>query len=165
MEIKTLTVKDAEIYRDYRLEALEQSPEAFASTYEETVSDTALENVRSNLASEESVTLGIFQEGRLSASAALRFYTLEKLKHKAHLLAMYVSPQARNKGYGKKLVEAAIEIAKERQVEQVQLAVVTRNKPAISFYESIGFNTYGVEKRALKYKDKYWDENHMVLFL
>ena len=32
-------------------------------------------------------------------------------------------------------------------------------------YESLGFKTFGVQERSLKYNGQYWDEEHMVLFL
>ncbi|WP_231638635.1 GNAT family N-acetyltransferase [Paenibacillus sp. JCM 10914] len=39
------------------------------------------------------------------------------------------------------------------------------NEPGKKLYESIGFQVYGVEPRALKYEGQYWDETLMVLRL
>lgn len=32
-------------------------------------------------------------------------------------------------------------------------------------YSSLGFEVFGTEKKAMKYNNIYFDENHMVLFL
>ena len=165
MELRRLYEDDAEIYWAFRLEALKENPEAFAATYEETVESEYLERIKENFKSDSSVTFGIFHEGELVASAVLRFFMIEKLRHKADLLAMYVSPKHRSHGCGRKLIEAVIGEAKKRNMEQVQLAVVNNNKAAMEFYHSLGFKTFGSEKMALKYKGEYWDEEHMVLYL
>ncbi|MBL2049367.1 N-acetyltransferase, partial [Klebsiella pneumoniae] len=48
---------------------------------------------------------------------------------------------------------------------QVMLDVVVGNDGAKKLYESLGFKTFGVQERSLKYNGQYWDEEHMVLFL
>ncbi|COR37397.1 Uncharacterised protein [Streptococcus pneumoniae] len=45
------------------------------------------------------------------------------------------------------------------------LDVVVGNVGAKKLYESLGFQTYGVQERSLKHNGQYWDEEHMVLFL
>ncbi|CRI00648.1 Uncharacterised protein [Streptococcus pneumoniae] len=45
------------------------------------------------------------------------------------------------------------------------LDVVVGNDAAKKLYESLGFQTYGVQERSLKHNGQYWDEEHMVLFL
>jgi RimJ/RimL family protein N-acetyltransferase len=47
----------------------------------------------------------------------------------------------------------------------MNLTVVSDNHPAKRLYESLGFETYGVERRALKYNGQYYDEDLMVLWL
>ncbi|MGQ0519222.1 GNAT family N-acetyltransferase, partial [Bacillus sp. D-CC] len=43
--------------------------------------------------------------------------------------------------------------------------VVVGNDGAKKLYESLGFQTFGIQERSLKYNGQYWDEEHMVLFL
>ncbi len=50
-------------------------------------------------------------------------------------------------------------------LEQLTLGVVSTNEPAKRLYESMGFKTYGIEKRAIKMNGVYSDDEHMVLFL
>jgi RimJ/RimL family protein N-acetyltransferase len=49
-------------------------------------------------------------------------------------------------------------------LEQVALAVSRQNVGAKALYESLGFEVYGCEKRALKVGDEYVDEELMVLY-
>ena len=51
------------------------------------------------------------------------------------------------------------------QFDQVLLQVVSDNRPAIRLYESEGFVSYGLERRAMKEGARYLDEYLMVRFL
>ncbi len=48
-------------------------------------------------------------------------------------------------------------------VEQIKLTVVSENGTAKKLYKSLGFEVYGVERNALKFNGKYFDEELMVL--
>jgi ribosomal protein S18 acetylase RimI-like enzyme len=78
------------------------------------------------------------------------------------LVGMYVRPQARNRGVGRRLVEAVMEVARRRGVELLQLAVVSDNEPARRLYARLGFVEYGIEKKSLKQGGRYTDEVLMV---
>ena len=51
------------------------------------------------------------------------------------------------------------------EVDQVLLQVVSDNGRAVRLYESEGFVSYGLERRALKLGERYLDEYMMVRFL
>ena len=51
---------------------------------------------------------------------------------------IYVRPQFRGKGIGKKLLNKVIELAKEKNYGRVEWSVLNRNEPAIEFYKNIG---------------------------
>jgi GNAT superfamily N-acetyltransferase len=51
---------------------------------------------------------------------------------------IYVKPQFRNKGFGKKLLLKVVEIAKEKNYGRVEWSVLDWNKSAIRFYEKLG---------------------------
>jgi ribosomal protein S18 acetylase RimI-like enzyme len=160
--------EDAKKYWELRLEALQDTPEAFGTTYQESVSrPQPINRVYDRFNEEGNYTFGVINEKEdLVGVCTLLRPLLLKEKHKAHIYAMYVTPSARKAGVGKKLVEKAITTAKEIGVEQVLLSVVTSNIPGNKLYRSLGFETYGMEKNALKdLNNTYWDENHMVLFL
>ncbi|WP_154665975.1 GNAT family N-acetyltransferase [Paenibacillus pinihumi] len=47
----------------------------------------------------------------------------------------------------------------------IYLTVISNNTAAKRLYDSGGFTVYGTERNALKYGDRYWDEELMVLQL
>ncbi|TLS37212.1 GNAT family N-acetyltransferase [Pseudalkalibacillus caeni] len=166
MEIRLLNTKDAEAYWNLRLEALQKAPESFATTYREAMDrENPIERTAQNIRATGSFTLGAFVDGNLCGTVTVVKEKAAKMRHKAMLVAMYIQPEHQKKGFGKKLVQKAIERAKAEGIEQVLLSVATTNPKARKLYESVGFESIGIEKNALKHKGKYWDEEHMILFL
>lgn len=165
MEIRLLTPSDADCYFRIRLEALKNNPEAFAVSYEEEKSQTA-QKYKERFQAEGSFTFGAFEGDQLVGTITLVKETLYKLRHRANIFAMYVAQDRRGLGIGKKLLEAAINKARELDgVEQIYLTVVATNLPAKRLYSSFGFEVFSMEKRAMKLDDVYLDEEHMVLFI
>ncbi|PGO25370.1 GNAT family N-acetyltransferase [Bacillus cereus] len=165
--IRLLTKEDAEKYWDLRLQALQVNPEAFVTTYEEAIrQENPIERVEGNLTSTTSCTLGAFNE-EYQLIGVVTLLTEEKAayKHKGHIVAMYVDAQNRRNGLARELIANAIQRAREIKLEQLTLGVVSTNEPAKKLYESMGFKTYGIEKRAIKMNGVYSDDEYMVLFL
>jgi len=78
---------------------------------------------------------------------------------------VYVSQECRGKGVGRALLGELIGLVRLLPgMEQVALAVSSQNAEAKGLYESLGFEMYGCEKRALKIGDGYVDEELMVLY-
>lgn len=55
---------------------------------------------------------------------------------------VYVDPNLQGKGYGRKIMEAAINIAFEKDFKEIKLGVVEWNIKAYSLYKSLGFQEY-----------------------
>ncbi|MDQ0300133.1 ribosomal protein S18 acetylase RimI-like enzyme [Salibacterium salarium] len=166
IETRRLTVEDAEECAELRKEALLVSQEHFAVTYEEEVVEgDFIAVVQQRLLWRNSVTIGGFYNGALVGTAMLLRKPLQKMQHKADIEGMYVAEEFREKGIGKSIMNAILAQAKIWEVEQLHLSVVKNNTAAKSFYQSVGFQPYGIEKAALKYRGMYWDEEFMVLFL
>ncbi len=90
----------------------------------------------------------------------------EKLKHKGILFRMYVSRDFRGHGIARALVNALIARVKQLpDIEQINLTVVSDNVFAKVFYEKLGFVTFATELNAIKWKNKYYTEEQMVLRL
>jgi len=88
----------------------------------------------------------------------------EKLRHKGILFRMYVSNEFRGKGLAKKLIEQLINRVKTiEDIEQINLTVISNNENAKILYEKFGFETFGSEKNAIKWKGKYFSEDLMAL--
>ncbi|MET4442839.1 ribosomal protein S18 acetylase RimI-like enzyme [Bradyrhizobium sp. GM2.2] len=157
--IRRLKVEDAASFKAIRLEALRANPELLRSTFEiEAKLDVAWFAGRLQSA----YIVGAFQNDELVGTAGFAVQDGPPNAHKGRLFGMYVSPSSRNLGFGRLLLNAALEVARE-SVELVQLGVVSDNRPACSLYESAGFLPYGVEERASKYGEKYFDETLMIL--
>ncbi|EKE32013.1 acetyltransferase [Salimicrobium jeotgali] len=156
---------DANMYWDLRLEALRNNPEAFATSYEEAMSkEDPVREVSKRLADSDSFTFGAIWDEEIVGMMTLVVQDTSKLRHVAHLIGVYVSPVVRNKGVGGQLLQKTIEKAKEEgYIEKINLSVVTNNDSAIRLYANAGFETWGVEKNALKMHREYYDEQHMTL--
>jgi RimJ/RimL family protein N-acetyltransferase len=161
LQIRRLSIPDAALYRDIRLEALKVNPEAFGSTFERE-SAQPLSWFEAVLGSRD--IFGAFLDGALAGTAGYGAHESSKQAHKALLWGMYVRTAARNASLGKSLVAAVLDHARGR-VEQVQLTVVSENEAARRLYGAMGFVEYGYERRALKQDGRYYDEVLMVNFL
>ncbi|CAG9613007.1 Mycothiol acetyltransferase [Bacillus rhizoplanae] len=166
MNIRVLTKEDASIYLQLGIEGLTQNPEAFSSSYEDVMKqENPVTAMAKRLDNPEKFTIGAFKDDELIGMATLEIKPFIKQEHKAKIGSVYVSPKARGLGAGRALIETIIENAPRLDIEQIMLDVVVGNEPAKKLYESLGFQTYGVQERGLKYNGQYWDEEHMVLFL
>lgn len=166
MNIRVLTKEDASIYLQLCIEGLKQNPEAFSSSYEDVMKqENPVAAMAGRLDNPEKFTIGAFKDAELVGIATLEIKPFVKQEHKAKIGSVYVSPRARGLGAGRALIETIIENAPRLDIEQITLDVVAGNAPAKKLYESLGFQTYGIQERALKYNGHYWDEEHMVLFL
>jgi ribosomal protein S18 acetylase RimI-like enzyme len=159
IQIRRLTAADAVAYRDIRLAGLKSSPEAFGSTYE-SESVRPLSSFSERL--DSSAVFGAFRRTEILGIAGFVIRNGVKEAHKGLLWGMYVRPDARQAGVGRRLVEAVIDFARQR-VELLQLSVVSDNEPARRLYARLGFVEYGVEKNSLKQGGRYYDEILMAL--
>ncbi|MGZ3584729.1 MAG: N-acetyltransferase family protein [Ktedonobacterales bacterium] len=165
-QIRSLEARDAEHYHGLRLRALREEPEAFGSSYDEQAGLPLAWFVERIRETETRFTLGAFEGETLIGSAVFTRETGMKQRHRGVITGMYVAPEARGRGVGRALLLAAIERARAVPgVEQIHLAVVTRNAAAHALYAAAGFVVYGTEPHALKLGDAYLDEDLMVLWL
>ncbi|GAM14142.1 GNAT family N-acetyltransferase [Mesobacillus selenatarsenatis] len=165
MEIRRLNGGDAEGYRVLRHEALLKNPEAFSSSYEDEMYYEA-SDYGQRLDSKFTYTFGAFNEGQLVGVVTLVPEGKVKIRHRANIFAMYVTPSQRGHGTGRLLMKMAIQQASElTSIEQIYLTVNASNEPAKKLYSSLGFETYGVDKKAMVIDGTYHDEDLMVLFL
>jgi len=167
MELRLLTANDAEVFWQLRLEALRNDPASFADSAEEHL-ETTVESTRERLSKSDAAcnfVIGAFEDGKLIGTAGFFRRPNNKERHKGHIWGVYVRPESRGKGVGSALMKEIIRRARAIEgVEQITL-VASANLPAQRLYESVGFQSYGVEPHSLKIGNEYVDDVLMVLWL
>ena len=167
MTVRALEPADAEALVALRREALASSPLAFSSSPEDDHRGRSADGIRSSLADRADFAVyGAFLEGRLAGMAGVYRPEKAKLRHRAEVWGMYVSPEARGRGAGAALLHAVVERARSWPgVVQVHLGVTEAAVEAARLYERAGFREWGREPRALHVDGRYLDESHLVLDL
>jgi GNAT superfamily N-acetyltransferase len=129
---------DWEGLRTIRLEALSDTPEAYGSTYEESVrwSDSQWKNAASTrlyyLAYRDRRVVGMVSGGLNDAHPGTRW-----------LYGMYVTPSERGAGTAAQLVQSIGDWATSQGVQEIYLHVGSSVPRARAFYEKVGFRVTG----------------------
>lgn len=107
---------------------------------------------------------GVFDRAELAGFLAVVHPQREKLRHCIELAGMYVAPQYRRRGFGGALLTAAINHCQSiNGVHQIKLGVNATNLAAKALYQSVGFESYGVEPDAMRVNGVFYGEEHYVL--
>ena len=166
-EIRVLGPADAALYREHRIRALREHPDAFGRTPDEVAPVEVLaEQFRADARSEEDFILGGFEAGALAGVAGCHRERPAKQRHIGFIWGVYVVPERRGAGLARALMVTAIARARTwRGLECLWLDVTTVNVSARALYASLGFRGVAVKPRVLKVGDRYYDEELMVLDL
>jgi ribosomal protein S18 acetylase RimI-like enzyme len=168
LHIRQLERADAAAYHALRLRMLRVYPDAFTSAYEEDALKPlawAEKRLDAGKDAPHDFVLGAFAEsGEMIGSVGITVETKMKQRHKALLFGMYVVPEAAARGVGRALLADCLERARAIPgLEQVYLSVTASNERARKMYEAAGFETFGVEERAIKVGSEYFAKAHMTL--
>lgn len=158
--IRPAREEEALAYRDLRLEALRNHPEAFSAEYAESLAKPPsywTERLRHGGTDAPMMYFAVHGQALVGMCGIART-NLPKVQHSATLISMCVQPAWRGLGLADRLVTACVEWARLQGVKVVKLAVVTTNARAIRCYARCGFQVYGVEPQAICYDQVYYDE-------
>ena len=168
-KIRPLTEADADAYHALRLRALREHPTAFAQPYESheatPISDVS-QRLQETSQSPSDFILGMFYGDELIGMVGFRRESRERVRHKGSIWGMYIASEAQGQGLGRALMREAIAIASTMPgLEQINLGVISGNESARSLYMSLGFESYGLERRAIAINGEYHDDEFMQLVL
>ncbi len=149
VEIITLKPSQWKQYKDLRLEALKEEPQAFSSTYDE------------NVIHPDKFWMDRLQDSQNGKQWLLFAKKGEELvgmvggimgdeKDTVLVIAMYVCKEQRGQGISKRLMDSlASEIQKNKTIKKLSLRVSTGQPVALNLYKSLGFEEFKKEKIVL----------------
>lgn len=165
VSIRALGAADTEAFKALRLLAIADSPAAVWPTAAEEAQRTDQETRAKIEPSATQVVFGAFSGLELIGMAGLRREPLIQVAHKAMVWGVFVLPTARAGGVARRLLARIRTHAAEIGVIQIHLSVNAENTPAKNLYTALGFETFGVEPRALRIGARFYDEEQMCLRL
>lgn len=143
IRLETISPENALVFKAVRLQALQDAPTAFGSTYarEAQLSDEEWHQRTLRWNGDGSIGYLAFDGDHCCGLVAC--YTAEQKSESAHVISMWVDPGSRRAGVGQALIQALIVWARGRQLGELRLTVTSVNKGAMSFYERLGFRRTG----------------------
>jgi ribosomal protein S18 acetylase RimI-like enzyme len=163
--IRPLGENDGGAFAKLRLAAVADSPTAIWTTAEEEAMRTPEQVWQRIRPDSNQIVFGAFADAELIAMAGLRRESLVQLAHKASIWGVFVRPEFRKEGIARRLLAHIREHAEAAGVLQIHLSVNAENQRAKRLYESLGFQTFGLEPRCTKVGGQFYDEAHMCLLL
>ena len=141
-------------YRQLRLKALEEIPQAFlddADTSRLQPQEYWLQRMANMVFAEEDRQL----VGMIGCHRDQR----GKLNHIVNLVSFYVISDKRGQGVGEQLLRKVIDLySHDPSVKKFQLGVIETQTAAINSYLKLGFIQSGVQKFAVRVGSKYYSE-------
>jgi GNAT superfamily N-acetyltransferase len=140
VEVRRVGAEEWRTLRDVRLRAVEDSPDAFATRFEEARQrpeqwwiDWAAMSAEGN-----GQAMFLAWDGAAAVGIVGTF-----VDERRWLIAMWTAPAARGRGVGRALVEAIATFAREAGSRELFLQVLEGNDTAASLYRGCGFEDVG----------------------
>lgn len=138
-EIRRVAADEWTTVPDIRLTALKDSPDWFWATYHE-------EAEKDETWWRRFIEVGAWfvafdDENPVGIAAAIRGSDSDECDRQA--ISMWVAPQARKAGIGRRLIESLKEWARSERLRQLQLDVTDSNDAALRLYQRCGFRLTG----------------------
>lgn len=137
VEIRRLEPEEWRTYRAVRLAALQDAPEAFGGSYENSV-EYPEQSWRERCTQPSWFA---FERGEPVGMVRITRHDLRDLPE---LISMWVAPQARGTSTAADLVGCVLDWARAEGERGVFLRVMDSNRRAQAFYERVGFVDHGI---------------------
>jgi GNAT superfamily N-acetyltransferase len=163
--VRPLNTNDAQSWATMRTEALQNHPLVFGASMPDDASEL-IQKFLTRIAEPEAVVFGAFSGNSLNGILGIKRESGLKERHKSFIWGMYVSAVKRRQGFGRMLLNAAIQQAGSWPgVDQVYLTVTDAAGDARRLYEDVGFQAWGRAPRALCWNGECVGETHLTLDL
>ncbi len=141
MEVRRLRADEADRWRELRLRALKDAPEAFSTTYAEALarSDGAWSEITALFAAGNDRVMFVAEATERLIGCAGAFVE----DGAPVVVSMWVEPDHRGRRVGAELLRAIAAWARQRDHSRLRLWVVSDNRAAIALYEREGFRRTG----------------------
>jgi ribosomal protein S18 acetylase RimI-like enzyme len=141
--VRTFQSSEWPLYRALRLRALRESPDAFSTLHAEAAarSDSEWRDRMAAMSSRHDLPLLAEVGGNPAGIVWARIDP--STPRSAQLYQMWVAPECRGLGIGRKLLETAIEWATANGARSMALGVTVGNSPARRLYDGAGFVPIG----------------------
>ena len=159
ISVRALEEGDWQVYREVRLVALQESPQAFVTTYAEAASQpeqywrNCMARAHQLLAHRDGIPLGVVSVEMIAGAT-----------QSADLYDLWVTPEARNTGIASRLVQAAADQAIQDGCTKLYYWVSTENGRAIGFASNAGFRVTS-ERRTTSVEDREFGDQEIAFVL
>lgn len=161
VSIGRIVSEDWQLYRTLRLDALLESPAAFATIFEEERSqsdDDWISKVSHFALSEKQRMFVAKTEDRMVGMLGVLFDPRHKRRHIATVVSVYITQDFRGKGISKKLMATMLEdVQKVPYIHKVKLMVNPKQTEAIGLYKVFGFHEVGKLEKEVEIDNTYYD--------
>ncbi len=141
--LEPITPQNAMIFKAVRLQALQDTPTAFGSTYAKESQLTDADWIKRAVQwNGETSAAFLAMDGHTACGIVGTFLDQDDAT-RAHLGSMWTAPTHRHRGIGRLLVNEVLGWARLRKARTLQLMVTSNNEPAILFYQRLGFTRTG----------------------
>lgn len=140
ISVRVLTPADLAAFRALHRFAMTESP---LGTVETPATDAAKSDAEITAMLTRGEAWGVFDGERMLGKLTIDALPYDSLKHVCWLHAVYLHPDARGKGAGAALLEAALAGASAKGADRAALWVNAENGPALRLYERLGFRETG----------------------
>jgi RimJ/RimL family protein N-acetyltransferase len=165
ISIRLIRKSDLHAFRELRLEALREHPDAFGSDYEEDSRQPEsfwVERVEKMVDDPFGCAILADAGHELAGMVGVSRHRGAKRKHCGDIWGVYVRPAYRGKRLMDTMIERAIDWCRSSGIRIVNLSVGTHNATALGCYLRRGFSVYGVSPEEMLVNGRFIDE--LLLF-